>query len=100
MRGIIKKIFIVLLSSIVNASNHTKCVLLNNQECMTQLTLIYILMNTVKNYTTIDLQLSYIDVLEVIILLMTYLIKYVFKIPNKTGHLNLSVFNMITGIMN
>ena len=37
--GIIKKMFIVLLtscintSSIVNASNHTKCVSANNQKC-------------------------------------------------------------------
>ena len=39
MLGIIKKIFIVLLSSIVNVSNHTKCVLLSNQKCMIQPTL-------------------------------------------------------------
>ena len=32
--------FIVLLSSIVNASNHTKCVSLSNQKCMIQTTLI------------------------------------------------------------
>ena len=31
--------FIVLLSSIVNASNHTKCVLLSNQKCMIHPTL-------------------------------------------------------------
>ena len=31
MFGIIKKMFIVLLSGIVNASEHTKCVLLSNQ---------------------------------------------------------------------
>ena len=30
MFGIIKKMFIVLLSSIVNVSNHTKCVSLSN----------------------------------------------------------------------
>ena len=33
MFGLTKKIFMGLLSSIVNASNHTKCVLLNNQKC-------------------------------------------------------------------
>ena len=33
--GIIKKMHIVLLTSIVNASNHTKCVSLSNQKCMT-----------------------------------------------------------------
>ena len=31
MFGIIKKMFIVLLSGIVNASKHTKCVSLSNQ---------------------------------------------------------------------
>ena len=40
MFGIIKKIFIVLLSNIVNGSNHTKCVSLSNQKCMIQSTLI------------------------------------------------------------
>ena len=32
MLGIIKKMFIVLLTNIVNASNHTKCVSLTNQK--------------------------------------------------------------------
>ena len=32
--------FIGLLTSVVNASNHTKCASLNNQQCMTQRTLI------------------------------------------------------------
>ena len=40
MFRIIKKMFIVLLSSIVNASNQTKFVLLSNQKCEIQLTLI------------------------------------------------------------
>ena len=40
MFGIIKKMFIVLLSSIVNASYHTKCVSLSNQKCKIQPTLI------------------------------------------------------------
>ena len=30
----------MLLTSMVSASNHTKCVLLNNEKCMTQATLI------------------------------------------------------------
>ena len=33
-------LLIVLLPSIINASNHTKCVLLSNQKCMIQHTLI------------------------------------------------------------
>ena len=40
MFGFIKKIFIGLLTSVVNASNHTKCVSLNNDQCMVQSTLI------------------------------------------------------------
>ena len=37
--------FIVLLSSIVNVSNHTKCVSLSNQKCMVQPTLINLHLN-------------------------------------------------------
>ena len=40
MFGLIKKMFIVLLTSLVNASNHTKCISLSNQKCMIQPTLI------------------------------------------------------------
>ena len=40
MFRIIKKMFIVLLSNILDGSNHTKFVLLSNQKCMTQPTLI------------------------------------------------------------
>ena len=57
MFGSIKKMFIVLLSSIVNASNHTKYVsfVIKNVKFKLPL-LIYILMNTAKNFTTIDFQ--------------------------------------------
>ena len=34
--GWIKKIFIRLLTGLVNGSNHTKCVSLNNQKCQIQ----------------------------------------------------------------
>ena len=40
MFGLIKKMFMGLLVSIINASNHTKCKSLSNQKCMTQPTLI------------------------------------------------------------
>ena len=40
MFGLIKKIFIALLTGLVNASNHTKCMSLSDQKCMTQSTLI------------------------------------------------------------
>ena len=36
MFGLIKKMFIGLLTSILSASNHTKCVSLSNQKCMIQ----------------------------------------------------------------
>ena len=39
MFGIIKEIFLGLLTSIVNASRHTKCVSLSDQKCKIQRTL-------------------------------------------------------------
>ena len=39
MSGLIKKLFIKLLADLVNESNHTKCVALSNQKCMSQPTL-------------------------------------------------------------
>ena len=38
--NLLKNMFIGLLGSIANASNHAKCILLNNQPCITQPTLI------------------------------------------------------------
>ena len=40
MFRLLKKIFMGLLISIVNASDHTECSSLSNQECMIQYTLI------------------------------------------------------------
>ena len=40
MFELIKKIFIGLLTDIVSASNHTKCLSLSNKKCMIQPTLI------------------------------------------------------------
>ena len=56
MFSIIKKMFIVLLTRLVNTSSHTKCISLSSQKCEIQPT--YILMDTVKNYTTIHLRLN------------------------------------------
>ena len=53
-------------------------------------------MNTVKNFTTIYLRSSQIDVLEVVILFNELSNKVC--VLNKTEDLNLSVFNMITEI--
>ena len=43
--GLIKKIFIGLLTGLVNGSYHTKCLSLSNQACMTQPTLIHLNLN-------------------------------------------------------
>ena len=51
MFGLIKKIFIGLLTGIVSASNHKKCVLLSNQKCMTQPTLIHLHLNEYSQET-------------------------------------------------
>ena len=40
MFGVIKKVFIGLLTGVVNGSNHTKCVSFSNQKCTIQPTLI------------------------------------------------------------
>ena len=40
MVGFVKKLSMGLLISIVNAPNHTRCVLLSNQKCMIRITLI------------------------------------------------------------
>ena len=76
--------FVVLLTSILNVSNLAKLISLNNQQCMDQpILLIYTLMNNVKDYITIHLLLIQIDVLEVVILLMAYLLEYVFQTKQK-----------------
>ena len=49
--------FIGLLTSAVNASNHKKCVSLNNQHCIIQPTLINLYPNEYNDYITIHLQL-------------------------------------------
>ena len=59
MFGLIKKIFIGLLAGLVNGPNDTKllCKLIKNARFNLPL-LIYILMNTVKNFTTIHFRLN------------------------------------------
>ena len=75
--------FIVLLVSIVNASNHTKCVFLSNKKCEIYPALINLHSNEYNqelHYYPFAVKL---DVLDVVILLMTYLIKYVFQKKQK-----------------
>ena len=65
MSGLINKIFIWLLTGLVNGSNHTKWVSLSSQKYMTHLLIIiHILVNIIKNFTTIHLWLNQIVVLE------------------------------------
>ena len=64
--------FIVLLTNIVNASNHTKCVLLSNQKYEIQATLINLHSNKCSkesHYYPFAVKLD--SLLEVLILLMT-----------------------------
>ena len=97
MLGLIKKMFMGLLISIANASDHTKCVSLSNQKCMIQSTLINLHPNEYSQEfhyypftVNLDRFVGSCNTLndssnEVCI-------------PNNTEDLNLSVFNMITGI--
>ena len=89
MLKLIRQFFIVLLSfrrslsSIFNASEHTKCISLINQIKNAQFNLFllnYILMNKFKDYVTILLQSIKKDALEVVILLLIYRIENVFQI--------------------
>ena len=54
MFGFIKKMFIRLFISTVNDSNHTKCIPINNQQCILLTNLFHILTNTVKDYVNLD----------------------------------------------
>ena len=97
MFGLINKIFLVLLSNIVNASNNTKCVSLSNQECMTQPTLINLHPNEYGqefHYYPFAVKLDrYVGSCNTLNDLSSKVC-----VPNKTEVLNLSVFNMIAGI--
>ena len=97
MFGLIKKIFIGLLSSIVNASNHTKCVLFSNQKCMIQLILINLHLNEYSQefrYYRFSVKLDrFVGSRNT----LNHLSNKV-CVLNKTEDLNQSVFNMITGI--
>ena len=97
MFELIKKIFTELLTGLVNGSNHTKFVLLNNQKCMTQTTPISLHRN---EYSQEFHYYPFSVKLERCVVSFNTLNDLSNKvcIPNKTEDLNLSVFNMITGI--
>ena len=97
MFGLIKKIFIGLLTGLVNGSNHTKCFLLSNQKCMTQPTLINLYPNEYSqefHYYPCSVKL---DRCVGSCNTLNDLSKKV-CVPRKTEDLNVSVFNLITGI--
>ena len=96
MFGLIKNMFIGLLTEIASASNHTTCVLLSNQKCMIQPTLI----NLHPYEYSQEFHYSYFSVrLDRCAGSCTTLNDLFNKVwvPNKTEYLNLSAFNMITG---
>ena len=86
-----------LLICIVIASNHTKCVLLSNQKCMTQPTIINLYPD---EYSQEFLSYSFVDKLDRCAGSCITLNDWSNKVfvPNKTEDINLSMFNMITGI--
>ena len=88
--------FMALLSSIVNASNHTKCISLSNQKCKTQPTLINLHPNEYSQEfhyypfaVKVDRCVGSSNILNDL--------SNKVCVPNKTEDLNLSVFNMMTG---
>ena len=97
MFAFIKKIFIVLLSNIVNRSNHTKCVSLSNHKCMIQPNLINLHPN---EYSQKFHYYPFAVKLDGCVGSCNTLNDLSDKVcvPNKTENLKLSVFNMITGI--
>ena len=97
MFGLIKKMLIVLLISIVNASNHTKCLSLRNQKCMTQPTLINLHLNEYSQESHYYSSAIKLDRCVGSCNTLNDLSNKV-CVPNKTEDLNLSMFNMITAI--
>ena len=99
MFGLIKKIFIGLLTGLVDGSNHTKCISLINQKCQVQPTLINLHPNEYRQEfhcypfaVKLDRCVGSCNTLN------DLSNKNKVFIPNKIEDLNLSVFNTITGI--
>ena len=97
MFGLIKKIFMGLLITIGNASNHTKCVLLSNQKCEIQPNFINLHPN---EYSQEFYYYPFPVKLDKCVGSCNTLNNLSNKVcvPNKTEDLNLSVLNIITGI--
>ena len=97
MFGLTKKIFIGLLTGLVNDSNHIKCVSLSNQKRVTQPTLINLHPNIYKQEFHCYPFAVKLDRCAGSCNTLNDLSNKV-CVPNKTKDLNLSVFNMIAGI--
>ena len=97
MFGIIFKMFIGLLTSLVSASNHKKCVSLSNEKCEIQPTFINLHPN---EYSQEFHYYPFTVKLDKCVRSCNFLNDLSNKVcvPNKTEDLNLNVFNMITGI--
>ena len=63
--GLLKYLFILLLTSVVNASNHAKCISLNNQQYMTLTTFIKLYPNEYSQGLRYYPFAANLDVLEV-----------------------------------
>ena len=97
MFGLIKKTFIGLLTGLVTGSNHIKCVSLSNNKCMIQPALINLHPNEYNQEFHYSLFSVKLDRSVGSCNTLNDLSNKV-HVPNKTENLNLSVFNMITGI--
>ena len=99
MLGLTKKKYIGLyIYWNINASNHTKCLSLSNQNCMSQSTLINLHSNEYNqkfHYNPFAVNLDrYVGSWNTLKALCNNVC-----VPNKTEDLGLSVFKMITGIV-
>ena len=89
MFGLTKIIYIELLTGIISASNHTKCVSLSNQKCMIESTLINLHPNEYSqelHYYPFTAKLNRcVGSCNTLMTYsnMTYLIKYVFQTKQK-----------------
>ena len=97
MFGIIFKMFIGLLTSLVSASNHKKCVSLSNEKCEIQPTFINLYLSECCQefyYCPFIVKLDkYVRSCKTLSNLSNKVC-----VPNKSEGLNLSMFNTITGI--
>ena len=97
MFGLIKKIFFGLLINMVSASNHRKRISLINQKCEIQLTLINLHPNEYSQEFHCYPLLVKLDKCVGICNTLNHWSNKV-CVPNKAKDLNLSEFNMVTGI--